>query len=129
MPTSKNRKAWKNDKRIREILNSIIQSRLELKTTGRPHFCYGNDLLGIMMTANKKELCGNQKNLSLTMDECKTFFFAGNETTSNLLTWTVFLLAINPEWQGILRKEVIRICGTDMPEEEMLSRMNLVCIP
>jgi cytochrome P450 len=106
---------------------------LEPKTTTGTHVGYGNDLLGIMMTANQKELGGSQRNLSMTideiMDECKTFFFAGHETTSNLLTWAVFLLSINPEWQEILRKEVISICGTDIPDADMLSRMKSVCIP
>lgn len=127
IPTSKNRYAWQIDRRIKEILNSIIQSRLEPITTESTHVDYGNDLLGIMMAANKKELGGNQKNLTLTtdeiMDECKTFFFAGHETTSNLLTWTVFLLAINLNWQEILRKEVESICGTDIPDADMLSKM------
>jgi len=102
------------------------------KTTTRTHVGYGNDLLGIMMTANQKELDGSQRNLSMTidelMDECKTFFFAGHETTSNLLTWAIFLLAINPEWQEVLRKEVISICDTDTPDAEMLSKMKSVCI-
>lgn len=84
------------------------------------------------MTANQKELGGTQKDLVMTideiMDECKTFFFAGHETTSNLLTWAVFLLSINPEWQEILRKEVINVCGTDIPDADMLSRMKSVCI-
>jgi hypothetical protein len=106
---------------------------LEPKTTTRTHVGYGSDLLGIMMTANQKELGGSQRNLSMTideiMDECKTFFFAGHETTSNLLTWAVFLLSINPEWQEILRKEVISICGTDIPDADMLSKMKSVCIP
>lgn len=127
IPTRRNRYAWKIDRRIKEILNSIIQSRLEPRTTSRTQVGYGSDLLGIMMTANQKELGGSQRDLSMTideiMDECKTFFFAGHETTSNLLTWAVFLLSINPEWQEILRKEVINICGTDIPDADMLSRM------
>jgi len=127
IPTRKNRYAWKIDRRIKEILNSIIQSRLEPRTTTRTHVGYGSDLLGIMMTANQNELGGSQRNLSMTideiMDECKTFFFAGHETTSNLLTWAAFLLSINLDWQEILRKEVISICGTDIPDADMLSRM------
>eukprot|EP00253_Pinus_taeda_P027601 PITA_27601 len=132
IPTRKNRYVWKIDRRVKKILNSIIQSRLEPRTT-RGHVGYGSDLLGIMMTANKKELGGTQKDLVMTideiMDECKTFFFAGHETTSNLLTWTVFLLSINPEWQETLRKEVISFCGTDIPDADMLSKMKSVCIP
>nr|ACN39923.1 unknown [Picea sitchensis] len=127
IPTRKNSHAWKIDRRVKEILNSIIQSRLEPRTTTRAHVGYGSDLLGIMMTANQKELGGSQRNLSMTIDEimneCKTFFFAGHDTTSNLLTWAVFLLSINPEWQEILRKEVISVCGTDIPDADMLSKM------
>jgi len=127
IPTRKNRYVWKIDRRLKEILNSIIQARLETKTTTGTHVGYGNDLLGIMLAANQKELGGSQRNLSMTidevMDECKTFFFAGQETTSTLLTWAVFLLAINPEWQEVLRKEVLSVCGTDIPDANMLSKM------
>eukprot|EP01018_Ginkgo_biloba_P006423 Gb_38432 [translate_table: standard] len=105
----------------------IIQSRLESTTAGRTDIGYGNDLLGIMMTANKKEFTRNQRNLTMTVDEiineCNTFFFARHQTTSNLLTWTVFLLAINPQWQTILREEVISVCGTDLPDANILSRL------
>lgn len=130
IPTSKNRYAWKLDRRVKEILKTIIQSRLETTPEGGSDVGYGNDLLGIMMTANRKELIGNQKNLSMTIDEimneCKTFFFAGHETTSNLLNWALFLLAIHPEWQEKLRNEVISVCGTDIPDADMLSRLKLM---
>ncbi|GLJ19701.1 hypothetical protein SUGI_0356980 [Cryptomeria japonica] len=130
IPTSKNRYAWKIDRRVKEILKTIIQSRLQATPEGATDLGYGNDLLGIMMTANRGELNGNQKNLSMTIDEimneCKTFFFAGHETTSNLLNWALFLLAINPEWQEKLRNEVISVCGTDIPDADMLSRLKLM---
>eukprot|EP01018_Ginkgo_biloba_P023176 Gb_36107 [translate_table: standard] len=51
-----------------------------------------------------------------------------HQTTSNLLTWTVFLLAINPQWQTILREEVISVCGTDLPDADMLSRLKSTSI-
>jgi cytochrome P450 len=125
IPTKKNRYAWKIDRRLKEILHSIIQARLETKTTTGTDVGYGNDLLGIMLAANQKELGGSQRNLSMNeiMDECKTFFFGGQESTANLLTWAVFLLAINPEWQEVLRKEVLSFCGTHIPDANMLSRM------
>ncbi|KAH9319641.1 hypothetical protein KI387_021410, partial [Taxus chinensis] len=129
-PTSKNRYAWRIDRRVREILNAVIKSRLQLVTKGATDVGYGNDLLGTMMTANKKELNSNQKYLRMTVDEiineCKTFFFAGHETTANLLNWALFLLAINPEWQENLRNEVISVCGTDIPDADMLSRLKLM---
>ena len=71
-----------------------------------------DDLLGILLAANRRELRGTQKNLTVSMqgimDECKTFFFAGHETTANLLTWTTMLLSIYPEWQEKARDEVLQ---------------------
>eukprot|EP00271_Cylindrocystis_brebissonii_P015796 TRINITY_DN3880_c0_g4_i1.p2 TRINITY_DN3880_c0_g4~~TRINITY_DN3880_c0_g4_i1.p2 ORF type:complete len:127 (+),score=25.56 TRINITY_DN3880_c0_g4_i1:1653-2033(+) len=43
------------------------------------------------------------------MDQCVTFLIAGHETTSNLLTWTVFLLSQHPEWQEKARDGLLRL--------------------
>jgi len=70
---------------------------------------------------------GKQQQISLSMDgiihECKTFFFASHETTALLLTWTVFLLSVYPEWQERLRKEVLREFGKDNPSGDNLSKL------
>ena len=70
---------------------------------------------------------GKQQQISLSMDEIiheyKTFIFAGHETTALLLTWTVFLLSVYPEWQERLRKEVLREFGKDNPSGDNLSKL------
>lgn len=45
------------------------------------------------------------------MDECKTFFFGGHETTALALSWTLLMLAAHPDWQDALREEVERELG------------------
>ena len=62
------------------------------------------------------------------IDECKTFFFAGHDTTSHLLTWAIFLLGTHPEWQQKLREEVLRECGgTGTPlHGDALNKLKLV---
>lgn len=60
------------------------------------------------------------------MDECKTFFFAGHETTALLLTWTVMLLASNPGWQDKVRDEVKQVCNGGAPSVDQLSKLTLV---
>ena len=96
---------------------------------------YGNDLLGLMMAANhQRELkADKKKNLSMMMSiseiigECKTFFFAGHETTSTLLTWASLLLATNPEWQDRAREEVLAVCGrTEVLTAEAMGHLKIV---
>lgn len=100
---------------------SIIRSRLDSKNGSG----LGTDLLGLMLEASQVQ---DNKILSIDeiIDECKTFFFAGQETTSHLLTWTMFLLSTNRDWQEKLREEVIQHCGNDIPNAQMLSKLKLV---
>jgi len=60
------------------------------------------------------------------VDECKTFFFAGQDTTSHLLTWIMFLLSRHPEWQEKLREEVLRECGDAVPNPDTVAKLKLV---
>ncbi|XP_066392793.1 cytochrome P450 709B2-like [Miscanthus floridulus] len=93
VPTEKNLRTWKLDKQVRGMLMDIIKIRLAKDTAG-----YGNDLLGLMLEACAPEH-GETPMLSMDeiIDECKTFFFAGHDTTSHLLTWASFLLSTHPE--------------------------------
>ena len=52
------------------------------------------------------------------IDECKTFYFAGHETTTGLLSWTAFLLAINTDWQDKARKEATELFGGRAPTSD-----------
>jgi len=123
LPTEKNLKIWKLDKEVRAMLMNIIKSRLATKDT----MGYGNDLLGLMLEACAAE-GGHNPILSMDeiIDECKTFFFAGHDTSSHLLTWTMFLLSTHPEWQEKLREEVLRECGSEVPTGDMLNKLHLV---
>ncbi|BFG16864.1 hypothetical protein CerSpe_031380 [Prunus speciosa] len=57
------------------------------------------------------------------VDECKTFYFAGQETTNSLLAWTIFLLALNTDWQEEARKEVLQLFGKENPNPDGLNRL------
>ena len=78
------------------------------------------DLLAFMIQA---------KNVTVQdiVEECKSFFFAGKQTTSNLLTWTTILLAMHPEWQAKARDEVLRVCGSrDVPTKDHVVKLKTV---
>ncbi|CAN6221833.1 unnamed protein product [Urochloa humidicola] len=109
-PTESNRRRWRLERKVRDTLMSIIDERLAVAKDGGG---YGGDLLGLMLEANANAGGGGKAAMSMDeiIDECKTFFFAGHDTTSHLLTWAMFLLGTHPEWQRQLRDEVLRECG------------------
>lgn len=112
---------------VESLLMEIIQSRKDCVEIGRSS-SYGNDLLGMLLNETQKKRSGNgfSLNLQLIMDECKTFFFAGHETTALLLTWTVMLLASNPSWQEKIRAEVKIVCNGETPSVDHLPKLALV---
>ncbi|XP_059068907.1 cytochrome P450 CYP72A616-like [Cryptomeria japonica] len=131
LPTAKNRQRWNVEKEIRRSLRKIIDGRERTAITEKSGR-YGADLLGLMMSESKEQGRGNAKsNGSLSteeiIDECKTFYFAGHETTSVLLTWAIILLGIHQDWQEQGRREVLQVCGkNNYPDAECLNRLKIV---
>ncbi|XP_039162915.1 cytochrome P450 CYP749A22-like [Eucalyptus grandis] len=62
------------------------------------------------------------------VDECKTFYFVGQETTNSTLTWTLFFLAIHKDWQEEARKEVTDVCGNEDPNHEGIMKLKTVLV-
>lgn len=123
LPTERNRRKWVLEKNLRSSLLQIIQPRLASTNNE-----YGNDLLGLMLqTCMAAEQGGKEGSLHLSTDEiineCKMFFFAGHDTTALLLTWTVLLLGVYPEWQERLRKEVLRELGSEHHTADDLTKL------
>lgn len=124
-PTRKNIKSWKLDKEIKRSLVKLIKRREENLNNGNEERIEKGpkDLLGLMIEASS-----NNNNTNVTVDdiveECKSFFFAGKQTTSNLLTWTTILLAMHPQWQVQARDEVLKMCGSrDLPTKDHVVKL------
>uniref|UniRef100_A0ACD5VFX4 Uncharacterized protein n=2 Tax=Avena sativa TaxID=4498 RepID=A0ACD5VFX4_AVESA len=127
LPTKKNTSSWKLDKEIRKNLVTLIGRRQEATDEESLQGC-AKDLLGLMINAGSKGGRRAQPVSPITVndivEECKTFFFAGKQTTSNLLTWTTVVLAMHPEWQERARQEVLDVCGAhDIPCREQLAKL------
>ncbi|CAN1133027.1 Cytochrome P450 709B2 [Linum perenne] len=131
LPTRSNLEIWKLDRELNTSLRSIIENRLR-SNSGKHGGGYGDDLLGIMIEASEMADAGTKSILTTKlkmkeiMDECRTFFFAGHETTSNLLTWAIFLITTHHEWQQRLREEVVRECGMNIPDADSLPKLKLM---
>ncbi|CAI0474448.1 unnamed protein product [Linum tenue] len=122
LQTPSNMETWKLERLLENSLMNIIRNKIASKPQNGG---YGDDLLGMMIEASETTQ-GAKMNMNEIVDECKTFFFAGHETTSNLLTWTIFLLTMNKEWQQKLREEVFKECGMEIPDADSLSKLELV---
>lgn len=108
----------------------MIKNREEEIKLGKPH---NSDILGLLMESNMKydQEQGN-KNAGMTKDEvieeCKLFYFAGQETTAVLLTWTMVALSMYPSWQVRAREEVLQVFGQKIPDFDGLSQLKIVSI-
>ncbi|KAK3160500.1 hypothetical protein QOZ80_1BG0060280 [Eleusine coracana subsp. coracana] len=123
LPTRKNTSSWKLDKEIRKNLVTLIGRRQEAVDDEKKVDGCGKDLLGLMIKASNDKV-SSHITVNDIVEECKTFFFAGKQTTSNLLTWTTVLLAMHPEWQERARKEVLDVCDPhDIPTREQLAKL------
>ena len=124
-------KSWKLEKEIKKSLVEVIESRRvnwedEMLKNGP------KDLLGLMIQASikeEKESYDSPITVYDIVEECKSFFFAGEQTTSNLLTWTTVLLAMHPQWQVMARDEVLEVCGShDPPTKDNVSKLKMVIL-
>ncbi|KAL5863168.1 hypothetical protein ACOSQ3_000682 [Xanthoceras sorbifolium] len=127
LPTPANIRIWKLDRIVKNTIRNIIEGRLNAEATESSDG-YGDDVLGLMIGAST--MVKSRSDLKLNMDEiieeCKQFFFAGNETTAFWLTWTIFLLCVHPEWQSKLREEVLNECRRGIPDADMLANLKMV---
>lgn len=93
---------------INQLFLSIIGERKKsIRSETQQH-----DLLGMLLKESDKP--GNFSRSLTTqelVDECKTFFFGGHETTALAITWTMLLLATHTDWQDELRAEVKEVLG------------------
>ncbi|XP_058184162.1 cytochrome P450 CYP749A22-like [Rhododendron vialii] len=112
-----------SDKLEREIRDSITRMIRKRENVLREQGNFGTDLLGLLVEAYNDPDETNRITLEDVIDECKTTYIAGHETTTNLLSWTILLLAIYTAWQDELRKEVLELFGEQKPNAEGIARM------
>jgi len=92
MPWSlRGRRARNGQVYLRRTLTQVVRDRLP---GGGP-----DDFLGRLIRALHGRFEGEEA-LALAVDNAATFYLAGHETTANAITWTLFLLAEQPELQA-----------------------------
>ncbi|CAN0896337.1 Cytochrome P450 CYP749A22 [Linum grandiflorum] len=103
------------------IMNMVNKRREENNSTGT------SDFLGLLIKAYTDPDTKNRITMDDLVDECKTFYVAGHETTTSSLTWTVLLLAVHTEWQDRAREQVVQLFGNDSsPTPDGISRLSIL---
>ncbi|KAI4333424.1 hypothetical protein L6164_018244 [Bauhinia variegata] len=129
LPIATHRRMRKIDREIQASLKEIINKKEAALKAGE---ATKDDLLGILLESNHREIEGQGKNKSLGMtlqdviQECKIFYIAGQETTSVLLVWTMLLLSRYPDWQARAREEIWQVFGNQKPDFDGLSQLKIV---
>ncbi|CAN6920581.1 unnamed protein product [Brassica oleracea] len=119
LPTKDNRRMKAAAREILVILRGIVNKRLLAREAT-------DDLLGILLESNLGQDEGNGMSTEDVMEECKLFFFAGQETTSVLLVWTMVMLSQHQDWQARAREEVKQVFGDKKPDAEGLNQLKVM---
>ncbi|XP_039162916.1 cytochrome P450 CYP749A22-like [Eucalyptus grandis] len=123
--TSDDIKSERLEKAICDALLGIIEKREKKVNVGEMDD-YGNDYLGSLLKAYHDPDKSKRITIDDLMDECRTFHLSGQETTTSILTWTIFLLAIHKDWQEEARKEVTDVFGNEDPNHEGIMKLKTV---
>lgn len=119
LPTKSNREFQEASKLLDGVIFSIIEKRRKQQNgeagTGR------KDLLSMLLAARDED--GSAMTDDQVRDEVMTIFLAGHETTANTLSWTWYLLALNPEAERKLHAELDSVLQGRLPTPEDLDKL------
>ncbi|XBH85173.1 hypothetical protein VPH35_073160 [Triticum aestivum] len=116
-PTKKNRQAWGLHKQVHRLILEIVKESGEDK----------NLLRAILHSASSNKV-GLREAENFIVDNCKSIYFAGYESTAVTAAWCLMLLGLHPEWQDRVRQEVLHVCGGRPLDSQSLHKMKNVCM-
>ncbi len=115
VPTPANQKFKQALGIIDDVIYGIIDQR---RTASSAH----NDLLDMLLKA-RDDNSGEKMTDRQIRDEVITIFSAGHETTANLLSWTLYLLARHPDVLAKLHQELDGLLQGKIPDAEDLQQL------
>jgi len=106
-------------KSIRNLIARLTEARADEIAAGTAP----DDLATKIMTTEDPET-GERFTPEEMVDQVAIFFLAGHETSASALAWTLYLLALYPEWQERLAQEsaALNDCDFKVMSELKLSR-------
>ncbi len=93
-PRFHSRETRRTARKIRDLITQLTAARMRaIKAGGAP-----DDLATKIMTTPDPET-GARFDTDEMVDQVAIFFLAGHETSASALAWSLYLLAMHPEWQ------------------------------
>jgi cytochrome P450 len=115
-PVPANRRLKRYNSELSAFVERHVRVRENSRKTGDP------DILSALLAVRDPET-GERLSHSELVDETKTLFLAGFETTAAALTWTLYLLARHPEVAEKWRAEVDVALGGQPPGWQHLQQL------
>nr|GME02385.1 cytochrome P450 CYP749A22-like [Ipomoea batatas] len=126
MKSSDEIEAEKLERKIKDAILELVRKR-EKESNGVVEN-YGKDYLGQLMKISGGSDISKNISLDQMIDEIKALYGAGHLTTTSLLGWCIFLLALHTEWQEKARTEILELFGHDNPTSDGIARLRTVRI-
>lgn len=107
-------------KRIRALIEGLTTARAAQIAAGTAP----DDLATKIMTTADPQT-GETFGTAEMVDQVAIFFLAGHETSASALAWSLYLLALYPEWQERLAAEATEVIGPEIPYFSIVNRLKL----
>ncbi|XP_020275176.1 cytochrome P450 714B3-like isoform X2 [Asparagus officinalis] len=117
LPTRLNREIWRLNKEVRSLILKVTKENKEREE----HTTNKNLLQAILQNAGDSSDTDD-----FIVDNCKTIYIAGHETTAITAVWCLLLLSIDQEWQSRVRADVVEILGGCPPDANSIQKMKML---
>ncbi len=109
----------RNVRRARRYLDATIYRLIDERRNGDG--C-GHDVISMLLSARDPE-GGSAMSDKQVRDEALTLFLAGQDTTANALTWTLYLISRHPDVEARLHAELADVLHGEPPTASDLERL------
>ncbi|CAA2966888.1 cytochrome P450 CYP72A219-like [Olea europaea subsp. europaea] len=121
LPTMTNRRSKQIKNELRKSFSILINERAKAIKAGKTT---EDNFFHVLLESELAEAHGI-KNMDDLIGNVQLFYFAGHETTTAMLVWTMILLSIHQNWQERARQEVFQVFGDRKPDYEGLSQLKI----
>lgn len=122
---------WANKQKELKNLEREVESLIWKAVKEREQECLetstlssDKDLMQLLLeSAINDPNLGQASSRRFIVDNCKSIYFAGHESTAVAASWCLMLLALHPDWQARIRAEIAEVCGDNMPDADSITKM------